>query len=152
MKLPRTRTIVILSALATTAAIAAGGATAQQRHNSNAPIDFAAQNIELQDRANRAILSGGVKITQSNMTLDANRVTVAYTGAVLDGNPQVSRLDAAGGVTVDLKTRQMQSAGRVTGSTPMGNFSGDRMRADLEERNVRLEGNARLRIYPGRTN
>ena len=55
-------------------------------------------------------------------------------------------------VTVDLKTRQMQSAGRVTGSTPMGNFSGDRMRADLEERNVRLEGNARLRIYPGRTN
>ena len=84
MKRPRTRTIVILSALATTAAIAVGGgATAQQRHNSNAPIDFAAQNIELQDRANRAILSGGVKITQSNMTLDANRVTVAYTGAVL---------------------------------------------------------------------
>lgn len=50
--------------------------------------------------------------------------------------------------TVDLKTRQMESAGAVSGRTPMGVFSGNRMTADLEKRTVSLDGNARLRIWP----
>jgi len=55
--------------------------------------------------------------------------------------------------TVDLKTRRVQSGtGRVSGQTPMGQFSGDRMSADLERRTVSLDGNARLRIYPRRAN
>ena len=54
--------------------------------------------------------------------------------------------------TVDLKTRQMQSTGAVTGRTPMGVFSGNSMRADLEKRTVSLDGNARLRIWPKRAN
>ncbi|MCW3847068.1 LPS export ABC transporter periplasmic protein LptC [Sphingomonas sp. LB-2] len=54
--------------------------------------------------------------------------------------------------TVDLKTRQMQSAGAVSGRTPMGVFSGNRMHADLEKRIVSLDGNARLRIWPKRAN
>src|SRR3546814_15536146 len=62
---------------------------------------------ELQDKANKAILSGGVVIRQAEMTLEAARVTVSYTGRIVDGSPQVSRLDAAGGVTV---TRPDQSA------------------------------------------
>lgn len=53
--------------------------------------------------------------------------------------------------TVDLKTRRLQSGGAVTGTTSMGNFSGDRLDADLEARTVRLTGNARLRIAPART-
>ena len=52
--------------------------------------------------------------------------------------------------TVDLKTRRMESAGAVSGRTPMGVFSGNRMTADLEKRTVSLDGNARLRIYPRR--
>jgi lipopolysaccharide export system protein LptC len=54
--------------------------------------------------------------------------------------------------TVDLKTRRMQSGGAVSGTTPMGVFSGNRLTADLEQRTVRIDGNARLRIYPGRAN
>ena len=54
--------------------------------------------------------------------------------------------------TVDLKTRRMQSGGAVTGNTPMGSFSGDRMSADLERRTVSLDGNARLRFVPQRAN
>ncbi|RYE01036.1 MAG: LPS export ABC transporter periplasmic protein LptC [Sphingomonadales bacterium] len=54
--------------------------------------------------------------------------------------------------TVDLKTRQMQSGGAVTGTTPMGVFSGNKLTADLEKRTVSLDGNARLRIYPRRAN
>ena len=53
--------------------------------------------------------------------------------------------------TVDLKTRRLQSGGAVTGTTSMGNFSGDRLDADLEARTVRLTGNARLRIDPAST-
>ena len=54
--------------------------------------------------------------------------------------------------TVDLKTRRMQSGGAVTGKTPMGVFSGNRLTADLETRIVKLDGNARLRISPRRAN
>ncbi|RYY23598.1 MAG: LPS export ABC transporter periplasmic protein LptC [Sphingomonadales bacterium] len=54
--------------------------------------------------------------------------------------------------TVDLKTRQMQSGGAVSGTTPMGTFSGNKLTADLEKRTVSLDGNARLRIYPRRAN
>ncbi|MDB5680321.1 MAG: OstA family protein, partial [Sphingomonas bacterium] len=87
--------LFVLAAVAAT-----GAAVAQSRHNSSAPIDFAADHIELQDKANRAILSGNVRVTQAEMTLTAARITVAYTGKVTDGSPQVSRLDASGGVTV----------------------------------------------------
>ncbi|WP_294251173.1 LptA/OstA family protein [uncultured Sphingomonas sp.] len=87
--------------------LAAVPAFAQARHDSNAPIDFDARNIQLDDKANRAILSGGVVIKQSDMTLRAARVTVAYSGSALNGSPQASRLDATGGVTV---TRPNQTA------------------------------------------
>ena len=57
------------------------------------------------------------------------------------------RIDTSG-ATVDLKTRQMQSGGGVTGTVPQGRFAGDRMRADLESRTVTLDGNARLHVTP----
>ena len=88
-------------------ALLAAPLAAQTRHNSNAPINFGADHIELQDRANRAILSGNVSVRQAEMTLKSARLTVAYTGQVVDGNPQVSRLDASGNVTV---TRPDQAA------------------------------------------
>jgi len=104
-----------LFALAVVAAT--GAAVAQSRHDSSAPIDFAADHIELQDKANRAILSGNVRITQAEMTLSAARVTVAYTGKVSNGSPQASRIDAAGGVTV---TRPDQRASGSYGVYDVG--------------------------------
>ncbi|MBS0285003.1 MAG: OstA family protein [Proteobacteria bacterium] len=80
--------------------LVAATAGAQTRHDSNAPIDFGANQIQLQDKANRAVLTGNVTVKQAEMTLNAQRMTVAYTGQVVDGNPQVSRLDASGGVVV----------------------------------------------------
>ncbi|MGN6269952.1 MAG: LptA/OstA family protein [Sphingomonas sp.] len=98
---PAVRTLLPL------ALIAAVPALAQVRHNSQAPVDFSAAHIELQDKANRAVLSGGVTLKQAEMTLQAARMTVTYTGQVLSGSPQVSRFDAAGGVTI---TRPNQTA------------------------------------------
>jgi lipopolysaccharide export system protein LptC len=54
--------------------------------------------------------------------------------------------------TVDLKTRKLESGGAVTGNTPSGVFSANKLTADLESRTVSLEGRARLRILPRRAN
>ena len=84
------RTPALLPRLMVTGLIAISAvAGAQQRHNTDAPIDFGADNIELQDKANRAVLSGNVSVKQAEMTLNAARMTVAYTGEVIGGNPQV---------------------------------------------------------------
>lgn len=80
--------------------LAAVPAAAQSKHNSDAPLDFDARSIQLDDKASRALLSGDVVIKQAEMTLRAARVTIAYTGSAVSGTPQATRVDASGGVTV----------------------------------------------------
>ena len=65
--------------------------------NSNQPVNYAADRIELQDRQNRVVLSGDVVITQGDLRLTAGRTSVAYTDA---GSLKIQRIDATGGVTV----------------------------------------------------
>lgn len=129
-------------------------AVAQTRHNSNAPIDFNAGFIELQDKANRAILSGGVNVRQAGMTLDAARLTVNYTGRVVDGSPQVSRLDASGGVTVtrpdqkaraqyavyDLNRRVITMLGGVSLAQGGNVINGGRMTINLDTGRATIDG------------
>lgn len=95
-------------------------------HNSNAPVDYAADRIELQDRQNRVVLSGNVQITQANLHLSAARVTVAYTDT---GSLQIQRIDATGEVTV---TRGSE---RATGSVAVYDFN---------RRVIVMSGNVRL--------
>ncbi|MBX9813421.1 MAG: OstA family protein [Proteobacteria bacterium SG_bin5] len=109
--------------------LAAPAAAQTNRHDSNAPIDFAADHIEVQDKANRAILTGGVAVRQAEMTVTADRMTLAYTGRIVDGSPQVSRLDAAGNVVV---TRPDQ-----VGRSQFAVY-------DLNKRVVTMVGNVRL--------
>jgi lipopolysaccharide export system protein LptC len=52
--------------------------------------------------------------------------------------------------TVDLRKRTMASGGAVTGTVPQGSFSADHLHADLDQRTVRLDGHAHLRIVPRR--
>lgn len=136
--------------------LAAGSASAQQRHNTNAPIDFGAERIELQDRANRAVLSGNVSVKQAEMSLDAARMTVAYTGRAIDGNPQVSRLDASGGVTItrpdqrargqyaiyDLNRRVITMLGAVSLTQGTNTVSGGRLVINLDTGRAVIDGSA----------
>ena len=65
--------------------------------NSQAPVNYAADRIELQDKQKRVVLSGNVDITQEDLRMRAARTTVAYT----DGDAlRIQRIDATGGVTV----------------------------------------------------
>lgn len=67
-------------------------------HDSKAPVNYAADRIEVQDKAKRVVLSGNVDITQSNLRLQAARTTVAYTN---NDEIQIDRIDATGGVRVN---------------------------------------------------
>ena len=131
-------------------------AVAQVRHDSNAPIDFNAGTIELQDRANRAILSGGVNVRQASMTLDAARMTVAYTGRITEGAPQVSRMDASGGVTVkrpdqtarsqyavyDLNRRVITMLGGVSLLQNGNTVNGGRLTINLDTGRATIDGSS----------
>lgn len=150
---PRPLLIAASAALFTTALIG-GTAVGQSRHDSSAPIDFDAQSIELDDRANRAILSGGVKITQANLTLNAARVTVSYSGQVIDGSPAATRFDASGGVTVtrpdqtaraqygvyDINRRVITMLGNVSLTQGGNTVSGGRLTLDLDSGRASIDG------------
>jgi lipopolysaccharide export system protein LptA len=73
-------------------------------HDSNAPVDYGADRIELQDRQNRVVLTGNVEITQAGLRLEAARASLAFTDT---GSLKLQRLDATGGVVV---TRGNESA------------------------------------------
>ncbi|QNE30646.1 OstA family protein [Sphingomonas sp. NBWT7] len=134
----------------------ATGAGAQTRHNSAAPIDFGADTIELQDRANRAVLSGNVAVRQAEMSLNAARMTVNYTGQVVGGSPQVSRLDAAGGVIVrrpdqtarsqyavyDLNRRVITMVGGVTLTQAGNTVNGGRLTINLDTGKAVIDGSS----------
>jgi lipopolysaccharide export system protein LptA len=142
--------------LLASAALLAAPVLAQGRHNSQAPINFGADHIELQDKANRAVLSGNVSVQQAEMNLTAARMTVAYTGQVVDGSPQVSRLDATGNVTVtrpgqtargqygiyDLNRRVITMLGGVTLTQGGNSVNGSRLVINLDTGRATIDGNA----------
>jgi lipopolysaccharide export system protein LptA len=86
------------------------GAQAIAGFNSNQPVDYAADRIELQDRQNRVVLSGNVQITQGDLRLTAQRTTVAYTD---DGGLRIQRIDATGGVVVTRGSERASGAAGV---------------------------------------
>ncbi len=118
---------------------------ALKNHNSNAPVDFEADRIEVQDKASRAMLSGNVNVRQGELSLTAARMTVAYSGAITNGNPSISRLDASGGVfvrsptetaqgdfaTYDLNRRLITMIGGVTLNQGSNVLHGGRLIIDL---------------------
>lgn len=144
--------IATLAVTATTAVLGTA-ATGQTRHDSNAPIDFDAPTMDLDDRSGRAVLSGGVKITQANLTLTAARVTVTYTGEIT-GSPSASRFDAAGGVTVtrpdqtaraqygvyDINKRTITMLGNVTLTQGSNRVSGGRLTMNLDTGRASIDG------------
>ncbi len=131
-------------------------AQALKGHNSKAPVYFEADRIEVQDRADRAVLSGNVRVRQGNLALDAQRLTVAYTGGIVDGNPSISRLDASGGVTVrsasetahgdfaiyDLNQRLITMIGGVTLNQGANTIRGGRLVIDLTTGRAVVDGRA----------
>ena len=116
-------TLLALAWLLTAGAVRGAGLA---NHDSNAPVNYAADRIELQDGQHRVLLSGNVDITQGDLRMRAARSTVLYTN---DGGVKIQRLDATGGVLV---TRGSESA------------SGDVANYDFNRRIITLVGKVSL--------
>jgi len=139
-------------AIAASAAVAAfaqtqtqaPGVSALKGHNTNAPVNVSADRLEVQDRADRAVFAGNVHATQGDLTLDTQRLTVAYSnnggaqpnasaanaGSSPNGTGiQIDRLDATGGVTVH---------------SPSETAKGDFGVYDLNRKLITLVGNVEL--------
>ena len=82
--------------------------SALKGHDSNAPIDVSADRMEVQDRADRAVMAGNVHVKQQELTLDTARLTIAYTNG--PGGLKMQRLAAAGGVVVKSPTETARGA------------------------------------------
>lgn len=157
------RTLILLSsAFAGTAALMFAGASAQvfKNHDSNAPVNFNADRIEVQDRADRVVVSGNVVVTQAGMTLNAARMTVAYNnqpggGTGTDGI-QINRIDASGNVVVnkadqtargnvaiyDLNSKLITMLGNVTLTQGSNKLTGGRLVMDLNTGRSTVDGRA----------
>lgn len=54
------------------------------------------------------------------------------------------------GVQFDLESRMMSGSDGVEGAVPVGTFSANSMRGNLDARTISLDGNARLTMVPGK--
>jgi lipopolysaccharide export system protein LptA len=144
---------VALTTVGSAPAVGQGATSALRGHNTNAPVDVAADRIEVQDRSDRAIFSGNVQVRQAELQLDAARLTVAYTDA---GGVQIQRLDASGGVTVrspsetargqfaiyDLDSRLITLLGGVTLTRGESRLNGGRLVIDLSSGRAVMDGSS----------
>jgi len=87
-----------------------------------------------------------VAANRGRYNLDTQKVNVDGPVKVVggDGYRLVTR-----DVTVDLKHRQLASAGPVSGGMRLGQFQAGQLKADLGTRTVVLDGGARLKIVQG---
>lgn len=106
--------------------------------------------VRMRDLQARMLLQEGpamLSAESGSYNFDAQTVlvdgTVRFTAA--DGYSMSAR-----DVSIDLEKRSLLGDGRVEGAIPAGTFSADRITADLGNRTITLDGNARLLMAPGK--
>lgn len=88
---------------------------------------------------------GPATLNAASGRYDIDKEVVSVDGPIIFQAADGYRLETRD-VAVGLRSRKVASGGPVDGKMPLGNFSANRMSADLEARTVRLDGRARLRI------
>ncbi len=97
----------------------------------------------------RIALEGGPAQLQADKgRYDMEQEQVNVIGPILFSAADGYRLETRD-VSADLNKRTLESDGRVDGTMPLGRFSADKLEADLQSRNVKLTGRARLHIVQG---
>lgn len=105
--------------------------------------------IELDQLTARIMLDDGpAQLTAGNGAYDFGTEIVDIVGPINFQTSDGYRMTATN-VDIDLGKKRLQSRGPVEGRIPAGTFSADRISADLSDRTVTLDGNARLRMVPG---
>ncbi len=142
-----------------------------KNHDSNAPVNFTADRIEVQDRSDRVVVSGNVEVTQAGMTLNAARMTVAYrqgsgsSGTAGPSGVEIDRIDASGNVIVtkgnetargnvaiyDLNSRIITMLGNVALDQGGNRLTGGRLVIDLNSGRSTVDGRSSGSAGPGST-
>ena len=131
-------------------------------HDTSAPVAFDAGSIDLDDRRNQVVLSGGVVVKQAGLTVRSNRMLASYTD---DGSLDVERITANGGVVVtrgnerasgdvavyDFGRRIITMAGNVQLRRANDTLNGDRLVIDLDRGVSSVDGRAGGSATPGTT-
>ncbi|MDX3899169.1 MAG: LptA/OstA family protein [Sphingobium sp.] len=136
-----------------------------KNHDSNAPVNFTADRIEVQDRADRVVVSGNVEVTQAGMKLNAARMTVAYRQGGGNGpnGVEIDRIDASGNVVVtrgnerasgnvaiyDLNSRLITMIGNVALNQGANRLTGGRLVMDLNSGRSTVDGRSSGGGAPG---
>jgi len=120
-------------------------------HDSNAPVQIDAGDIDVDDRMNRVVIVGGVVARQAGLTVRSQRMLLNYED---EDSLSISRITATGGVNVqrgnerasgdiavyDLQRRIITMAGNVTLSRGGDNLRGGRLTIDLNSGRASVDG------------
>ncbi|PLX37929.1 MAG: lipopolysaccharide transport periplasmic protein LptA [Hyphomicrobiales bacterium] len=148
--------------------LAAGAASAQTFQdsfaglgaNGNDPIQIEANELEVRDKEQVAILKGNVHVRQKNAVLKAERIRIYYDGRPGAGNQDISRLVAGGTVVVtsgdqtatgetaefDMKAQRLVMTGSVVLSKGANVVTGERLEINLKTGEARFRGTSRVRM------
>lgn len=121
--------------------ISAGNAV---QHSAAVPV------VDMQDLMARLQLTDGpASVTASRGSYDLTAERMRMSGPVRIQTADGYRM-VTSGVAIDIKNQRAFGEGGVSGQTPNGVFSADRIAVDMAERRVSLDGRAHLRMTPGK--
>jgi lipopolysaccharide export system protein LptC len=106
--------------------------------------------VQMRDLVGNILLDQGparLTAASGNYNYDTQLVTVPDVVNFIAADGYHMRTS---GVAIDLDNKTMVGSGGVKGADPAGTFSADSIHADLNKRIVSLQGNARLRMVPGK--
>jgi lipopolysaccharide export system protein LptA len=150
--------LAAIAILALAGPVAAQGITtsALRGLDTKAPIDVDADRIDVLDQQNQALFTGNVRVRQANLTLEADRIKVAYSRAAGSngGDPVIQRLDADGNVRLatpteratgrfgiyDVEKRVLTLIGNVVLTQGTTKVQGNRLTIDLATGRSTLDG------------
>lgn len=130
-------------------------------HDTSAPVEVTASNLDVDQSSGTAVFTGDVLIAQGQMRLSAPRVLVVY----LEDRTGIKRLEATGGVTLvsgedaaeganaeyDVQTGLIEMSGDVLLVQGVNVLSGDRMFVDTAAGTARMTGRVKTVLQPGST-
>ena len=142
--------------------------------NRNQPVQIEAASLEVRDKDKKATFSGNVKVVQGDTTMRCKSLVVFYESQGQQGGAQtmkaaapgptgsssISRLEAAGGVTVtqkdqvatgntaqfDMKTNTVTLNGNVVVTQGGNVMRGDRLVVDLTTGVSRVDGSGPVKL------
>ncbi|SFG22609.1 lipopolysaccharide export system protein LptC [Novosphingobium sp. CF614] len=106
--------------------------------------------VEMLDLSARISLNDGLaQVAAPRGAYNYDTEKIAISGPVQLAAPDGYRMSTRN-VAVDVKRKVAVGSGGIEGTVLTGTFRADSMTADLENRTVTLEGNARLHMTPGK--